>query len=81
MTVTVNTLPDTPSAGNINVMYDGSPHAGTASVPTGFTVAWYTAATGGRVTVLLQEPMPESTQHGQNQLMILQDALVQQEHR
>ena len=50
VTVTVNTLPDTPSEGNINVMYDGSPHAGTATVPTGFTVVWYTAATGGTVT-------------------------------
>ena len=50
-TVTVNLLPDAPSAGNVTTTYDGLLHTGTATAPLGSSVVWYDAATDGNVTV------------------------------
>ncbi|KAF0237467.1 MAG: hyalin domain-containing, partial [Prolixibacteraceae bacterium] len=48
--ITVRPLPAAPSAGNITTTYDGTLKTGTATVPTGITVDWYDAATGGNAT-------------------------------
>jgi hypothetical protein len=48
--VTVNPLPDAPTAGNVTITYDGSVHTGTAVPPSGSTIVWYTASSGGTVT-------------------------------
>ena len=50
-TITVNALPDAPTAGNVTVTYDGLPHTGTATPPAGSSIAWYDASTGGSTTV------------------------------
>ena len=50
-TINVNTLPEAPSAGNVTVAYDGLPHTGTATPPSGSSIAWYNASTGGSTTV------------------------------
>ena len=42
--------PASPVAVNVTVDYDGQAHAATATVGTGETVDWYTAATGGTLT-------------------------------
>ena len=47
--VVVNPLPDAPTAGDITVIYDGANHTGTAIAPSGSTVVWYDAATGGNI--------------------------------
>ena len=49
--LTVNDLPDPPTAGDVNVTYDGLLHTGTATAPGGSSVVWYDAETGGNVTV------------------------------
>ena len=54
-TVTINPLPAAPTAGNVNVVYDGLLHTGTATAPTRFIccmvhcnqVAMYTVAPSG----------------------------------
>ncbi|HNY03704.1 MAG TPA: cohesin domain-containing protein, partial [Bacteroidales bacterium] len=45
-TITVIPLPDPPTAGNVNVTYDGNAHTGSATPPSGTTLYWYDAATG-----------------------------------
>jgi hypothetical protein len=49
--VTVNPLPTAPTAGDVNIPYDGLLHTGTAAAPGGSSVVWYDAETGGNVTV------------------------------
>lgn len=49
--VTVNQLPNAPTAGNVNTTYDGTLKTGTATVPTGITVDWFDDVTGGNATV------------------------------
>jgi hypothetical protein len=46
-----NSNPQAPTAGNITTTYDGLVHTGTATPPSGSSVVWYDAATGGNITV------------------------------
>lgn len=48
--ITVNPLPEAPTAGNVTVCFDGISHNGSATVGAGETVVWYDAVTGGNVT-------------------------------
>jgi hypothetical protein len=48
--VTVNALPDAPSAGDVTVCYDGSVHTGSATAGVGESIVWYDSATNGSVT-------------------------------
>ena len=49
VTIIVDQLPATPSAGNELVVYDGSVHTSTATPPSGSSVVWYDAPTGGNI--------------------------------
>jgi len=49
--LTINPAPGSPSAVNVSVPWDGSPHTGDATVPAGSTLLWYTLSTGGTSTV------------------------------
>src|SRR5207253_6252995 len=52
VTVTINALPGSPSAGNVIACFDGAVHTGSASANTGESVIWYTAASGGSATTV-----------------------------
>ena len=43
----VITLPDAPEANDVTIAYDGLQHAADASVPSGVSIVWYDAASGG----------------------------------
>ena len=53
-----------PTAGNVTVTYDGLPHSATASVSSGQTVDWYTAATGGSLLLSGSTSSPTATAAG-----------------
>jgi hypothetical protein len=46
VTVTINTLPDAPTANNVTKCYDGKEYTASATVATSQTVVWYAEATG-----------------------------------
>lgn len=48
--IAVTSIPDAPLADNVTVAYDGLPHVAGATVPAGFSIVWYDAATGGSET-------------------------------
>ncbi len=49
--ISVNALPESPTAGDIAATYDGLVHTGTAEAPPGSTIVWFDAASEGNVTV------------------------------
>ena len=49
--VTVNPQPVAPTANDLTTCYDGIVHTGSATLINGDALVWYTAATGGSVTV------------------------------
>jgi hypothetical protein len=57
--VVVNTLPAAPTAGNYSGTYDALAHTGTATPPSGSSVVWYDASSGGNVSAA-----PSSTDVG-----------------
>ena len=48
--LTVKALPAAPEAVNVSVIYDGLSHTGSATAPSGASVVWYDALTGGSIT-------------------------------
>ncbi|HTH55438.1 MAG TPA: hypothetical protein VL728_05290, partial [Cyclobacteriaceae bacterium] len=49
--VTINPLPTAPTGGAVTVCFDNSLHTGTATPGVGESIVWYTAASGGSITV------------------------------
>jgi hypothetical protein len=49
MTITVNDLPAAPTAGSVSTTYDGTTYTATATAPSGASVVWYDADSGGNV--------------------------------
>jgi hypothetical protein len=50
VTVTINSLPTEPTAGNVTVCFDNNPYTGSASLVDGDEIVWYNAATAGSIT-------------------------------
>jgi hypothetical protein len=59
VSVTINSLPDAPTANNVTVCYEGKEHAASATVGSGQTVVWYSAATGSTTAI-----QPRRTESG-----------------
>jgi gliding motility-associated-like protein len=50
VTIIVNALPNAPTANNVRECYDSNTHTASATVGSGESVVWYTAASGGSIT-------------------------------
>jgi gliding motility-associated-like protein len=50
ITITVNALPNVPTANNVTECYDGNAHTASANVGSNESVIWYDAETGGNTT-------------------------------
>ncbi len=50
--ITVNALPNAPTASNLSNEYNGTAQSASATVAAGETIDWYTASTGGSLTTV-----------------------------